>query len=138
MAHDSPIVRAKENLKLSHGGSSWVGLCCYKFIVCYYMCNWGLCLFFSCCPFLGVFFCKFIVGITSFCVSRDNVCSSCYDKAAVRSGEVVLLSLFVHCLLLPPLSDLVYDCSSYRDKALSVLGRRFCCRCLFIVCYCLH
>ena len=33
------------------------------------------------------------------------MCSLCYDKATVRSGKVVLLSLFVHCLVVPSLRE---------------------------------
>ena len=42
--------------------------------------------------------CKFIVYYVLHCVKWVYVCSSCGDKAAVCSGEGVLL-LQVHCLL---------------------------------------
>ena len=44
-------------------------------------------------------------GLYLHCVSGVYVCSSCCDKAAVRSSKVVVLSLFVQCLLLPPLFE---------------------------------
>ena len=46
-------------------------------------------------------FCFIIVYYYLHCVSWVYICSSCCDKAAVRSGEGALL-LVVHCLLLPP------------------------------------
>ena len=89
------------------------GSCCCKSIVCFCLhCVSGVYV----CSFCydkatvrsGRLFCcrcLFIVCYGLHCVSAVYVCSLCYDKATVRSGKVVLLSLFVHCLVVPSLRE---------------------------------
>ena len=68
--------------------------------------------------------CKSIVCYYLRCVSGVYVCSLSYDKAGVRSGKVVLLSLFVQCLLLPPLlvCSLCYDKAGFRSGKVVLLS----------------